>query len=265
MFYSLKYANVQVVFQEFPGETTLAINISGCPNHCPDCHSKHLWANEGIQLNEKSLTELIEPYKDVITCVGFMGGDQDIPDLHQLAEIVKNKYPNLRLGWYSGKNCWTERIMSPFDYVKFGPYKKESGGLDSPTTNQVMLKRIANKDGSFVMWLDITKYFWKNTPKELKDIYVEITYEKLAILHHITGETMLFQGVGVTVDGYETKMVQPTEENFVKGFVMSLNGQTPPDECVIHEFRRKCGSKDEWEDTGIPIPAPYKKPEKVPK
>jgi len=250
---TLKYANAQVVFQEFPGETTLAINISGCPNHCPDCHSPYLWKDEGTPLTVDALTGLIEPYKDTITCVGFMGGDQNIRALHYLIDAVKPTYPGLKFGWYSGRNHWTDNIIEPFDYVKFGPYKKERGGLDNPTTNQIMLKRIANEDGSFVMWLNITKYFWRSTPQELKDVYLKVTYKNIAFLHHVAGETMLFQGIGLTVDGYATKLVQPTEENFVKGFIMSLNGQTPPDECITHEFRRKWGSNDEWEDAG-PLP-----------
>ena len=34
----LKYVNTGIVFQEIPDEVTLAINISGCPCHCPGCH-----------------------------------------------------------------------------------------------------------------------------------------------------------------------------------------------------------------------------------
>ena len=35
----IKYVIDEVVFREFPDEVTLALNISGCPNHCPGCHS----------------------------------------------------------------------------------------------------------------------------------------------------------------------------------------------------------------------------------
>ena len=31
----LRYINTDIVFQEFPDEVTLAINISGCPCRCP--------------------------------------------------------------------------------------------------------------------------------------------------------------------------------------------------------------------------------------
>lgn len=39
----LKYVNTDIVFQEFPDEVTLAINLSNCPCHCPGCHSSYLW------------------------------------------------------------------------------------------------------------------------------------------------------------------------------------------------------------------------------
>ncbi len=34
----LKYVNYDIVFQEFPDEVTLAINLSSCPNGSPGCH-----------------------------------------------------------------------------------------------------------------------------------------------------------------------------------------------------------------------------------
>ena len=90
-----------------------------------------------------AVSDLIKPYGSVITCVGFMGGDQNIRELHKLVDKLRSMYPHLRFGWYSGRNKWSEHMMEPFDYVKFGSYKKECGGLDSPTTNQVLLKRMS--------------------------------------------------------------------------------------------------------------------------
>ena len=43
----LKYAGYDIVFQEIPDEVTLALNLSGCPNGCPGCHSPHLQRDEG--------------------------------------------------------------------------------------------------------------------------------------------------------------------------------------------------------------------------
>lgn len=247
----LRYANTQVVFQEFPGETTFAINISGCPHRCPGCHSPYLWKNEGMPLTTESLALLIEPYKDAITCVGFMGGDVDYNALAKLLRFVRDTYPGIKIGWYSGNDFWTEAMMIPFDYVKFGSYKKDLGGLDQPTTNQVLFKHIHNGgndpcNSTFDIWLNMTPCFWKDTPKDLKDIYIRTDYKWIASLNHILSQTSICTMVGVTPDGYETKVDPPTDENFVKGYIMNLNGQTPPNECSPQHFRRRFGEKT-WE------------------
>lgn len=71
----LKYVNHDIVFQEFPDEVTLAINLSLCPNGCPGCHSAYLQGNVGDELTEERLRAILDNYIGEITCVGFMGGD----------------------------------------------------------------------------------------------------------------------------------------------------------------------------------------------
>ena len=58
----LKYINTQVVFREFPDETTLAFNISNCPIHCPDCHSKYLWEDTGTNLTIDNIISELNKY-----------------------------------------------------------------------------------------------------------------------------------------------------------------------------------------------------------
>ena len=55
-----KYIDTLVTFREFPDEISLCINITGCPIHCPYCHSKHLWESTGEILFSSKLKELIE-------------------------------------------------------------------------------------------------------------------------------------------------------------------------------------------------------------
>ena len=33
----LRYTDYDIVFREIPDETTLAVNLAGCPNRCPWC------------------------------------------------------------------------------------------------------------------------------------------------------------------------------------------------------------------------------------
>ena len=81
----MKYLNSQVVFQEFPGETTLAFNITNCPNHCPDCHSKQLWEDIGEELTPHVIDDIYIKYNYCITCIGIMGGDASKEDVYDIA------------------------------------------------------------------------------------------------------------------------------------------------------------------------------------
>ena len=154
----LKYANFDIVFQEVPDEVTLAINISNCPNQCPGCHSKYLWDNIGKDLDMNELNRLVTQYKSGITCVCFMGGDAAPSEVAELAWQLKASHSNLKAAWYSGKNELPQNVSTDhFDYIKLGRYVAELGPLDSVTTNQRMMKRLA--DGRVK---DITEWFRKN-------------------------------------------------------------------------------------------------------
>ncbi len=134
----MKYTNCEVTFREFPDEISLCINISGCPYRCYGCHSQELRQDVGKYLDPEVLSKLILANKG-ITLVGFMGGDSKPDTLNSLAAYVVMNHPGLKVGWYSGNNKIPKEIDTNwFDYIKLGPYIKELGGLDSPTTNQRM-------------------------------------------------------------------------------------------------------------------------------
>lgn len=157
----LKYVNTDIVFQEVPGETTLAINLSQCPCRCPGCHSAYLWGNVGEALTPAALDQLIATEgRTAITCVGFMGGDNDPAAIDALAAHVRRHHPRLKVAWYTGRTLISSRIhRAHFDYIKVGPYLRHLGPLTSPTTNQRMYQR--QPDGTF---RDITSRFRKAQP-----------------------------------------------------------------------------------------------------
>ena len=160
----LKYVNTDVVFQEIPNETTLAINISNCPCHCKGCHSAYLAEDIGDYLDLGTLMRLIDKNKG-ITCVAFMGGDSDPRSINMLASIIKTK--GLLTAWYSGRQELTNGIeLKNFNFIKLGPYIEELGGLKSPTTNQrlyeVKMSKEVDEKGNPIYGLeDITNIFWK--------------------------------------------------------------------------------------------------------
>ena len=151
----LKYLGYSIVFQEVPNEVTLAINISGCPHKCGGCHSKYLWEYEGDYISD-DIGSLIEKYSGLITCVCFMGGDQNQEELSDLLAKVSQR--GLKTALYTGLDSMTylhNKVLSNLDYCKIGHYDYSRGGLNSPNTNQQMFKKTARK------WDDITYRFWK--------------------------------------------------------------------------------------------------------
>ena len=151
----LKYVDAKVVFAEVPDEITLAINISNCPCHCKGCHSPYLAQDIGEPLDLQHLTNLIDTNKG-ITCVCIMGGDSDYVEVNDIAQDIKNYYPELKVGWYSGRQELDKEInLKWFDFLKLGPYIEELGPLNSKTTNQRFYKVVNDE------LIDITSRFWK--------------------------------------------------------------------------------------------------------
>lgn len=171
----LRYNGVAVVFSEVPDEVSLAISITGCPRRCPGCHSEYLWEYSGNLLLQ-DMDALIRRYIGMITCVCFMGGDAENPK--ELKKCLKRvKRYGLKTALYSGEPLTPIRendkgirsvlkipryITSKLDYLKFGSYDRDLGGLDSPRTNQMMMKRDPSAKCG---WTDIT-YRFQNKKNE---------------------------------------------------------------------------------------------------
>ena len=130
----LRYTDYDIVFREIPDETTLAVNLAGCPNRCPGCHSPQLQEPIGEPLTEEVVERLLVRYG------------------------ARRLRPALRTGWYSGRAALPEGFdpTGVFDYVKLGPYIAARGPLDDPATNQ-RLWRI-RPDGRRE---DLTPRFWR--------------------------------------------------------------------------------------------------------
>ena len=160
----LRLASFDVVFREIPGEVTLALNLSECPNRCPGCHSPHLRETVGKPLDETLLEGLLAQYGTSITCVCFMGGDGDPREVARLSDRVRElSHGALKTGWYSGREELPREVdRQQFDYLKLGPYVERLGGLDSPRTNQRFYR--IGADGEMT---DRTADFRKRGPETL--------------------------------------------------------------------------------------------------
>ena len=143
----LRCYSYDIVCQEIPDEISLAVNISGCPNRCPGCHSPWLWEDEGEPLDDCLLTGLMDRYGAAVTCFCLMGGDAQPSEIERIARQIKTMYPDKKTAWYSGKEALPADFdVSVLDYLKLGPYIEALGGLKSPDTNQALYR--VGKDGT---------------------------------------------------------------------------------------------------------------------
>lgn len=148
----LKYESTLVTFTEVPDEISLCINLTCCPCRCKECFEPWLRDDYGSVLSFDSIQEmrLKNPH---VSCICFLGGDNDHLALYHLCKMIKSYYPSLKLALYSGLDTMDPLLKEVLDYYKFGPYIPEYGPLNKTTTNQHFMK----KTGSH--WEDITYKF----------------------------------------------------------------------------------------------------------
>lgn len=153
---ALRFSGHDIVFQEVPGEVSLAINVTGCPRRCPGCHSEYLQKYFGDLLLE-SIGDLLDKYEGMITCVCFFGGDQNLNEIKAALKTVKLR--SMKTCLYTGADDINDLsdLLSNLDFLKTGAYMSGLGGLSAPSTNQ----RFYAIDGGELV--DKTYLFWRKT------------------------------------------------------------------------------------------------------
>lgn len=153
--HKIKYVDEMICFQEVPNETSLSFSISNCPHNCEGCHSPYLREDIGVFVSDV-LENRLKDIGKFITCVLFMGGDDEfqIDDLIECSQ--KCKEYGLKTALYSGNDVINKRLIPYFDYIKVGHYDKNCGPLNNINTNQRMFR--ITKDS----FIDITNLFWNN-------------------------------------------------------------------------------------------------------
>ena len=130
---------VQIVLQEVPGEISIAFFMSGCPIRCNGCHSSFLWKEAlGERLTNNRFKAYLSQYKDLATCVLFMGGEWHEEALRKKLQLAKAYQYKTCL--YSGNNDVSETLLNELDWVKTGPWVPALGGLDKENTNQIFME-----------------------------------------------------------------------------------------------------------------------------
>lgn len=137
---NLRFTREQIVWQEVPGEVSLAFLISGCQLHCKGCHSSDSWqAQCGTMLTKAYLQERLTQYQGLISCVLFMGGEWQANTLYSLLDLTQQA--GLKTCLYTGLEeaeliQQAPLLLSKLTFLKTGRWQAELGGLDSATTNQ---------------------------------------------------------------------------------------------------------------------------------
>ena len=96
-----------------------------------------------------------------------MGEGNDPKSLKDDILHIKEKYPSIKIGLYSGSTDVDDFYWDNLNYIKLGPYIEELGPLNKKTTNQRLCSKVnANKsikinDHCRNQWEDITSKFWK--------------------------------------------------------------------------------------------------------
>ena len=153
----LYYTEIGLSPYEVPEHNSICIYISGCCNHCKNCHYPMLQkSNFGDKILVNFL-KIIQLYQNQATCVCFLGEGENTTYEHQefykMVRIAKSH--NLQTCLYCGRDTDVEEWMSIFDFVKLGSYQEKLGGLNCETTNQKLLEKVEDK------YKDITCEFWK--------------------------------------------------------------------------------------------------------
>lgn len=148
----MKYTDTKIVFREFPDEVTLAINIAQCPFRCEGCHTPKLRDDIGTDLTLDELERIIRQHLNIITCVGFMGGDADLKYIEYLVSGMKSRLgpkKRIKFGMYSGNDSLYNVLAKcrSLDYIKIGHYDAELGPIDKEGSNQRMYR--LNNDGYY--------------------------------------------------------------------------------------------------------------------
>jgi anaerobic ribonucleoside-triphosphate reductase activating protein len=138
------YYDFQVVLQEVPGEISLCFSISGCNLHCEGCHSPFLWKEgNGNLLTENVYTSLLNKYKNLATCVLFMGGEWHEEELINMLQLAKKQ--DLKTCLYTGEEFISEAIKNELTFLKTGKWEQKIGGLEKNSTNQKFINVKTNQ------------------------------------------------------------------------------------------------------------------------
>ncbi|ULJ61433.1 anaerobic ribonucleoside-triphosphate reductase activating protein [Wielerella bovis] len=150
----LYFTQEQIVWQEVPNEVSLAFLISGCPLRCAGCHSADSWkANRGEILSVDYLRTRLQMYRNLLTCVLFLGGEWQPETLLALLNVARDEF-GLKTCLYTGleRDELPPMLLPKLTFLKTGRWVAALGGLDNPNTNQRFIDLRTDEDWTHLFW-----------------------------------------------------------------------------------------------------------------
>ncbi|MCG7656437.1 anaerobic ribonucleoside-triphosphate reductase activating protein [Wielerella bovis] len=150
----LYFTQEQIVWQEVPNEVSLAFLISGCPLRCAGCHSADSWkANRGEILSVDYLRTRLQMYRNLLTCVLFLGGEWQPETLLALLNVARDEF-GLKTCLYTGleRDELPPMLLPKLTFLKTGRWVAVLGGLDNPNTNQRFIDLRTDEDWTHLFW-----------------------------------------------------------------------------------------------------------------
>ncbi len=139
----------QVVLQEVPGEISLCFSISGCNIQCDGCHSPFLWKEaNGTFMSKEIYLDKLNQYKNLATCILFMGGEWHKNELITMLKEAKEHHYKTCL--YTGEESIPKEIQTHLTYLKTGKWQQKLGGLESNETNQIFINVLTNQNLNYL-------------------------------------------------------------------------------------------------------------------
>lgn len=139
------------VFNPYFGPA-IELYISGCYRKCPGCCNPELQSfNNGVEICYEDLIDYLKQRENFFNIISFLGGDllcQNKKEIFSLLESL-DVYFSKKVFWlFTGEEfCNIDKsILSYFDYIKTGKYKKElyQNGFPS-SSNQKIYKKTPQK------------------------------------------------------------------------------------------------------------------------
>lgn len=147
----LHYCSEDIVWQEVPGEASLAYTVTGCPVGCKGCHSIDSWpAGSGTPLLPDYFMGRLTQYRGLISCVLFLGGEWQPEALLTLLRLSRAQ--GLKTCLYTGLDTVSDELSQELDYLKTGPWIAARGGLESSDTNQRFTDVASGECLNFHFW-----------------------------------------------------------------------------------------------------------------